>query len=266
MELQKRVKDHRDTYDLKLYEPIAINYFPVGHGIYIKDDKITLELLNDRSQGGTSLEDGHVELMINRRGYHDDHKGLGEPLNERQSDHWFSKGIPVTVNHYLRFYNNTVPKHGKLNSRYMQRLVDNPLIYIYGDFTYRKPSNSNLIYSENNEIDFGLPDEIKITIQPQYDGKTFIRLQNIMDLFSSTISYIVDVERIATKIGSMTSNKVKSVTEVSLTGIYTMQEMKKKKRWKALDFDTPDPDYSSNVNHVQLTPQRIRSFVIEFED
>ena len=71
MELQKRVKDHRDTYDLKLYEPIAINYFPVGHGIYIKDDKITLELLNDRSQGGTSLEDGHVELMINRRGYHD---------------------------------------------------------------------------------------------------------------------------------------------------------------------------------------------------
>jgi len=38
--------------------------------------------MNDRSQGGSSLNKGEIELMIQRRILHDDDRGLGEALNE----------------------------------------------------------------------------------------------------------------------------------------------------------------------------------------
>ncbi len=36
----------------------------------------------DRAQGGSSLVDGQVQLMVHRRLLHDDGRGVGEPLNE----------------------------------------------------------------------------------------------------------------------------------------------------------------------------------------
>ncbi len=39
-------------------------------------------MLNDRSQGGSSLNSGEVEIMIHRRLIKDDDRGVGEPLNE----------------------------------------------------------------------------------------------------------------------------------------------------------------------------------------
>jgi hypothetical protein len=39
-------------------------------------------VMNDRSQGGSVLENGHIELMQNRRLNVDDWRGMGEPLNE----------------------------------------------------------------------------------------------------------------------------------------------------------------------------------------
>jgi lysosomal alpha-mannosidase len=47
-------------------------------------------VMNDRSQGGSVLKDGRIELMQNRRTWHDDWKGMGEPLDER--DEW---GNPI---------------------------------------------------------------------------------------------------------------------------------------------------------------------------
>ena len=38
--------------------------------------------MNDRAQGGASIKEGELELMIHRRCLHDDARGVGEPLNE----------------------------------------------------------------------------------------------------------------------------------------------------------------------------------------
>jgi len=38
--------------------------------------------MNDRAQGGSSLNSGELELMIHRRLLVDDSRGVGEPLNE----------------------------------------------------------------------------------------------------------------------------------------------------------------------------------------
>lgn len=41
-----------------------------------------MTVMNDRAQGGSSLADGQIELMLNRRLYKDDSRGVGEALNE----------------------------------------------------------------------------------------------------------------------------------------------------------------------------------------
>lgn len=63
----KRVRNYRPTWDLELKEPISGNYYPVTSKISIKDEEkqLKLSVLNDRAQGGSSLQDGAVELMVN---------------------------------------------------------------------------------------------------------------------------------------------------------------------------------------------------------
>lgn len=63
----QRTKDKRPdyTYD-STKEPVASNYYPVTSAIAIIDEKKDLEVavLNDRSQGGTSLGKGEIELLV----------------------------------------------------------------------------------------------------------------------------------------------------------------------------------------------------------
>ena len=42
--------------------------------------------MTDRSQGGSSLAEGEIELMVHRRLLYDDSLGVGEALNETGSD------------------------------------------------------------------------------------------------------------------------------------------------------------------------------------
>lgn len=63
-EMLKRIRNHRDTWKVNLQEQIAGNYYPVTAKIAIEDDNMRLGVLTDRSQGGSSLIDGSVDLMV----------------------------------------------------------------------------------------------------------------------------------------------------------------------------------------------------------
>ena len=58
-------------------------------------------LLTDRSQGGTSMKDGDMEVMIHRRLLYDDAFGVGEPLNESA----YGQGLVVRGKHWLQYEN-----------------------------------------------------------------------------------------------------------------------------------------------------------------
>lgn len=81
--IQRKV-NYRPTWNLEVYEPVAGNYCPVSAAIYVEDEskKSALAVAVDRSQGGASLQDGSVELMVHRRLLVDDGYGVGEPMNE----------------------------------------------------------------------------------------------------------------------------------------------------------------------------------------
>lgn len=66
-EMILRTKNSRFDYPFDVTdESISSNYYPVTSKILIKDEQKNLEVavLNDRSQGGTSLTDGIIEIMV----------------------------------------------------------------------------------------------------------------------------------------------------------------------------------------------------------
>lgn len=81
-EFVKRRLSHRPTWDLIEYQPVAGNFFPVNAAIYAQDIHSYMTVLTDRSQGGTSLKNGTLDLMVHRRTVADDSRGVGEAMNE----------------------------------------------------------------------------------------------------------------------------------------------------------------------------------------
>ena len=56
--------------------------------------------MNDRAQGGSSIQEGEIEIMIHRRTKMDDNRGVGEPLNEKGKD---GLGLTTFTTHHLLF-------------------------------------------------------------------------------------------------------------------------------------------------------------------
>lgn len=91
LEMQRRELNYRPTWDLTTLPGglnITANYFPIGNGIAIEDyeTKMQLVVMNDRSQGGSVIKEGRIEIMQNRRDNADDGRGTGELLDERVND------------------------------------------------------------------------------------------------------------------------------------------------------------------------------------
>jgi hypothetical protein len=65
-------------------QPVAGNYYPVSSFIYASSAATgaTLSVAVDRAQGGSSVVDGALELMLHRRLLLDDRLGVGEALTE----------------------------------------------------------------------------------------------------------------------------------------------------------------------------------------
>ena len=81
-EFQKRIRSFRPTWDLNETEPVAGNYYPVNAAMYIQDHVASMAIATDRSVGGSSIVDGAMEVMVQRRILRDDSLGLFEALNE----------------------------------------------------------------------------------------------------------------------------------------------------------------------------------------
>lgn len=96
-EMIKRLRDHRDTWKVKLLEHAAGNYYPITTKIALEDENARMALLTDRAQGGSSMGDGSLELMVHRRLLHDDAFGVGESLNETA----YGKGLVARGIHYF---------------------------------------------------------------------------------------------------------------------------------------------------------------------
>ena len=136
MEMQQRIYNYRPTWNLSVNQPVAGNYYPINSAIYIEDSTTTerLTVTNDRAQGGASILNGEIEIMVHRRLLYDDARGVGEPLNE--TNPWNTEGLVQYMTHIFQF-----SKPGIIESRQreIQFATDQPTQFWIGIPTSQSP-------------------------------------------------------------------------------------------------------------------------------
>lgn len=214
-----------------------------------------------------------IELIQNRRTTKDDNRGVCEPLNERDAD---GIGIKVNARYYLEIFDYSKEKS---QQRQQQLLIDQPLQLFFA-FTYKEGKTPKSIPSHLSLADF---DEGKYIVFPLAKNKILARFENVGDKFDDEEgifgdgSLKVDINKFAKEFYSdangESAQKV-TIVEVDLTNNQAWTEMEAKKSdwtWKGEDDDhRPEPIKLDPVYQgqdiVTLEAQRIRSFVIEYEE
>jgi hypothetical protein len=103
--MQKRVLNYRPTWDIQQNyndsnENITMNYFPIQQAISMKtvDESRIFTVTNDRSQSGSALEEGSIELMQHRSIPACDDKGSDEYLVELDQ---YNNSIRVPATYFV---------------------------------------------------------------------------------------------------------------------------------------------------------------------
>lgn len=123
----KRELNKRSDYEYDAtVEPITGNYYPVTSKIVLKDETKNIEVavVTDRSQGGTSLKAGEIELMVHRRLHGDDGFGVNEVLNEEQ----YGTGLYIRGQHYVTFRDTASAAFAERELAHTKLLA--PLIFV----------------------------------------------------------------------------------------------------------------------------------------
>lgn len=125
-EMLKRIRDYRSDYEYTNEEPASGNYYPVTSKITLKDEENDLQLsvLNDRAQGGSSLYNGQLELMLHRRCVNDDGFGVGEALQEDE----YNQGLVARGQNYLTL--NSISTAAKVERELAQRKLLAPWVFL----------------------------------------------------------------------------------------------------------------------------------------
>ncbi|QCD96917.1 lysosomal alpha-mannosidase [Vigna unguiculata] len=263
----KRIRDYRTDWDLEVNQPAAGNYYPINLGIYVEDNKTEFSVLVDRSIGGSSLQDGQIELMVHRRLLLDDSKGVAEALNETDCVGGDCRGLTVQGKYYYRI--DPLGEGAKWR-RTLGQEIYSPLLLAFAEKDDKDDwTNSHVLTFSGIDSSYALPDNIAIiTLQELEDGRVLLRLAHLYEIEEDKdLSVLATVELKKLFPG----RKIKEVKEMSLSANQERTEMEKKRlHWKV--------EGSSGNRHVsrggpvdpkelkvELSPMEIRTFTIYFD-
>lgn len=141
-------------------------------------------MLTDRSQGGTVMRPGEIEIMIHRRLLADDGRGVDEPLNETDAD---KQGLRQLVRHYVVF--------GK-EYRAVQKWNDQRILP-----TFVASSSTTFSSKAIRSAPIIVPETVKLYLRPFEDGSYLLRLHN-MNPASSVFPSLSRLQSLWTAYGS----------------------------------------------------------------
>ena len=274
-EYLERVYNYRPTWDLKVYEPVAGNYYPLTTGMYIKDETkdVQFSVLTDRAEGGASLENGEIELMVHRRLLRDDWKGVDEPLNETTIGitpypSWsrLGPGLSVTGKQYILLSSIT---NGMKEVRSLMDKVFSPLYPLYATneraiaemkgnnidsiLGEELPLNVNLLSLElltENELLVRVSHQFAVDEDPLYSGKV------TFDLFS-VLSKFNPIDAVET---TLSSTQLKETREQNKILWKSSSESKSAEKFIPIEV-TDEGKYP-----VTLHPMHIRTFIVKINN
>ncbi|XP_063690730.1 lysosomal alpha-mannosidase-like [Bolinopsis microptera] len=179
--LQRRLNKLQED---EVTEPVSGNYYPVTTRAVLLDEQTGMQLtvLTDRAQGGASLAEGQVELMVHRRTLEDDNRGVDEALDDElvvKGRHWL---------YYSRFDSM------KENRVLGQEMFYKPTVAIGIDENPEQPSQSYSDSAVENEYI-----NVATIINVDYSGDVFtylMRLENIIPKMEGGEPITVDLGRV----------------------------------------------------------------------
>mmetsp|Transcript_22177 Transcript_22177/g.44555 ORF Transcript_22177/g.44555 Transcript_22177/m.44555 type:complete len:1112 (-) Transcript_22177:51-3386(-) len=247
-------------------EPVSGNYYPVN-SIFIEDTVHSFGCVVDRSQGGASLTDGTLELMIQRRTLYDDARGVGEPLNETDTgitpnppyDNAERLGEGVIVKGHHRMI---VGKGGSGASK-MRGIMDSVFSQPHV-FVASAPSGTAIPFKQAtlSMLQTSLPDNIMVIsfVALGEENTYLIRLGHQYGPNEDT-SLSRQVEIDLHKL--FVNNKLTSVQEKTLSG----NQMRADWEARRFQWDCSKADYllsrdNLRDGHVVLKPLEIRTYEI----
>uniref|UniRef100_A0A7N8YBV0 Lysosomal alpha-mannosidase n=1 Tax=Mastacembelus armatus TaxID=205130 RepID=A0A7N8YBV0_9TELE len=242
-EVLQRRKDFRPTWQLKQSEPIAGNYYPINSRAFIKDDEDQLTVVTDRSQGGASIQNGSLEIMLHRRLLYDDFRGVGEPLNEISSI--FPEGLVVRGRLLLSL--DRPPTAADTHRPLAQQVVLQPLFKWFCPVSQLRTHHVACF----SGLQAALPPAVHLLTLTQWDkDKVLLRLEHQFQSWESKRNskpVTVNLQKLFSTLD------VLGASELNLSANQWKDEMSR--------FDwTPQTDHSDW--EVTLRPMEIRTFLL----
>ncbi|UJR27289.1 hypothetical protein I4U23_008584 [Adineta vaga] len=261
--LMKRKRDQRDGYTFAQSEASAGNYYPLVTGIILKDEKkdLQMSIVTDRAEGGGSIQDGQIEIMIHRRVATDDGLGVSETLNEIGVD---NRGLVVRGRHLLALTN--MEEGIKFFREHALKSVWKPIIAFRHDLT-----NEPLDYKSWSLLNTKLPSQVNVlTVEPISQENNVLTILFRVEHFyepneHSTLSKSItlDMNKIFNK------HQLLDAKEVTLGANMYKTESFERLKWSinATSEDKKGRHEMPNFNGktVELHPMQIRSFIIKLE-
>lgn len=261
----KRVRDYRADWPLTVTQPVAGNYYPINLGIFVEDKSSEFSVLVDRANGGSSISDGEIELMLHRRTIADDNRGVGEALDETVCiNNSTCEGLTVRGNYYI-----SVDKLGD-GARWRRTTgqeIYSPLLLAFSHEDSEEWKSSYQTQGSSMEANYSLPLNVAlITLQEMGDGSVLLRLANLYEAGEdpnySTLAKVELKKMFAGK-------RIKKVKETSLSANQDKSEMKRMS-WEVEGQTESEGgvirgsgvDASSLV--VELGPMEIRTLILSF--
>ena len=235
------------------------NYYPVNAATWLADGTTALSIVNDRSQGGSSLHDGELELMVHRRLTMDDGRGVGEPLNETGLD---GKGLIITGTHYVQVLPTAQIAAA---TRHVQQRVYAPLHWSLAPLSTSVSDYLTTHTATWTALQTPLPLSVELmSAYPDRNGTVLIRLAHnfgVLDGAANAQPVTVDLSTLF-----VAALQVKGVQEVSLTANTTPDAIK---RLKWVTVGDKKEDGVRRVRGLQATTvtisaAEIRTFILSF--
>ncbi|XP_008550968.1 lysosomal alpha-mannosidase isoform X2 [Microplitis demolitor] len=265
-EMLKRIRNYRPSWNVSLEEPIAGNYYPVTAKIYLEDEKqkIRMSILNDRAQGGTSMIDGELEVMLHRRLLNDDAFGVGEALNETA----FGYGLVAKGTHSLLASSledlSTVALAEKSEAI---ALALRPW-YLFSPLANLSFNQWNSYYSmQGSSLRNKIPKNLQIlTLEPWKDNTILLRLEH---LFEKNEAGALS-QSVTMNLADLFANlEIVSVKETSLGGNQWIEDMNRL-QWQTESNEVDDQPYDftrvvkleDGAIEVTLNAMEIRTFIL----
>ncbi|XP_066472931.1 lysosomal alpha-mannosidase [Tiliqua scincoides] len=256
-EILERRRDYRPTWNLSQTEPVAGNYYPVNSRIYIKDEKIQLTVLTDRSQGGSSTRDGSLELMVHRRLLNDDNRGVNEPLLEPGPYH---NGLVVRGRHLI-LLDTTGSSAEQHRLQAQQEFMAPQLVLAPGEGPPYQPGQPSI--TQFSALHHALPSNIHLLTLAQWEPNSIlIRLEHQFEQKES-VNGSVPVE--INLLDLFSSFNITTVQEMNLAANQKYEDMRRL-TWKSDGGAAKwQPGSKTDPAHIILRPMEIRTFLVRIQ-